>query len=274
MLIVGIGGEILIMIVVEKIRKEFGKNQVLKGISFNLKKGEFAVVLGSSGAGKSTLLRCLNGLCQPTSGKIVINDVEMNQKNLNKIRKRVGFIFQNINVVGNLTVMQNVLTGSLAGKSPWNIFFDREEKKKAIQAIEMVGLADKVNTRVDKLSGGQKQRVGIARVLVHNPEIILADEPVSSLDPVTGQGIMELLEHINQDLGTTVLCNLHQIEYAKQFAKRIFGIENGYIQFDKQVSEISDVDLKSIYGHSFNKQDRPKEIDDRNDSYSLQYDVI
>ncbi|MDK2868261.1 MAG: phosphonate transport system ATP-binding protein [Clostridiales bacterium] len=241
------------MICLEKVRKNFGENQVLKEIDFELKKGEFTVILGSSGAGKSTLLRCINGLCVPTDGKITINGMEVNKRNINKIRKRVGFIFQDINVVGNLNVMQNVLIGRLGYKSPWNIFFSKEEKDKAEQAIEMVGLIDKIHTRVDKLSGGQRQRVGIARVLVQNPDIILADEPVASLDPVTGQGIMELIRKINQEMGTIILCNLHQLEYAKKYGQRIIGISEGKIQFDKNSSDINDNDLRTIYGDSFDK---------------------
>lgn len=241
------------MVSVQEIRKSFGNNHVLRGISFNLQKGEFAVVLGSSGAGKSTLLRCINGLCKPNAGKISINGTEVNKRNLNSIRKKVGFIFQNINVVGNLTVMQNVLTGRLGYKAPWNIFFTKEERDRAIQAIEMVGLLDKIHTRTDKLSGGQKQRVGIARVLVQNPDIILADEPVASLDPVTGQGIMELLKKINHEMGTIILCNLHQLEYAIQFGQRVIGISEGNIQFDKKSFEINDNDLTTIYGKGFGK---------------------
>ncbi len=239
------------MIQINKLEKFFGQNEVLKNISFEVKQGEFLIVLGSSGAGKSTLLRCINGLVTPTSGEVLINDLKVNKRNIQRIRKKVGFIFQGFNVIGNLSVLHNVLIGRLAYKSPVNIFFSKEERKMAEEAIEIVGLKDKVNTRVDQLSGGQKQRVGIARVLVQNPEIILADEPVSSLDPVIGREILELLREINQQRRTTIICNLHQLEYAKTFGQRIVGVRNGTVQYDGIAKNIKDMDLLNIYGEKF-----------------------
>ncbi|WP_067730607.1 phosphonate ABC transporter ATP-binding protein [Oceanobacillus damuensis] len=239
------------MINITKLAKSFGNNEVLKEISFNVEQGEFLIVLGSSGAGKSTLLRCINGLVTPTSGEVLINDMSVGKNNIRKIRKKVGMIFQGFNVIDNLSVLNNVLIGRLAYKSPLNILFSKEERRLAEEAIEMVGLNDKKNVRVDRLSGGQKQRVGIARVLVQNPEIILADEPVSSLDPVIGKEILELLREINQQRGTTIICNLHQLDYAKTFGKRIIGVRNGIIQYNGTPSNIKDNDLVNIYGEKF-----------------------
>lgn len=235
---------------VENLTKKFD-HLVLDHISFQVSQGEFVVILGSSGAGKSTLMRCLNGLMAPTSGKVRVHDIEVCKKNLHKIRQKVGFIFQNFNVIGNLTVMQNVLIGLLGTKSFWNIFFTKEEKKIAEEAIELVGLKDKIYTRVEKLSGGQKQRVAIARVLVQKPDVILADEPVSNLDPVISREILDILRNINESKGTLVICNLHQLEYAVEYGHRIIGIHSGKVVFDGNPQVMREQDLARIYGEKF-----------------------
>lgn len=234
----------------ENVSKKFD-HLVLDGINFQVSKGEFLVILGSSGAGKSTLMRCMNGLLMPTSGSIRIQDIEVCKKNLQKLRRKVGFIFQNFNVIGNLTVMQNVLIGLLGTKSFWNIFFTKEEKRLAAEAIEIVGLRDKINTRVDQLSGGQKQRVGIARVLAQNPDVILADEPVSNLDPVISREILDILQQINETRGTVIICNLHQLEYAKAYGHRIIGIYGGKVRYDGKPQDMQEQDLACIYGEKF-----------------------
>ena len=236
----------------ENVSKKF-EHLVLDRIHFQVPMGEFLVILGSSGAGKSTLMRCMNGLLMPTSGSIRIQGIEVCKKNLQKLRRKVGFIFQNFNVIGNLTVMQNVLIGLLGTKSAWNIFFTKEDKKRAEEAIEVVGLSDKKNTRVDQLSGGQKQRVGIARVLVQNPDVILADEPVSNLDPVISREILDILKQINETRGTVVICNLHQLEYAKAYGHRIIGINGGKVRYDGKPQDMREQDLALIYGEKFIK---------------------
>jgi phosphonate transport system ATP-binding protein len=197
------------MIEVENLTKFFGPLPVLKGLSFRVTCGDFVVVLGPSGAGKSTLLRCLSGLVSPSDGTVAIDGIKLDRRHLAALRKRVGFIFQGVNVHGNLTVLKNVLIGRLAEKAPWDVFFSKEDRRVALEAIDRVGLGAKVAARASKLSGGQRQRVGIARALAHDPAVLLADEPVSSLDPVTGREILDLLREINRDRGTTVLCNLH-----------------------------------------------------------------
>jgi phosphonate transport system ATP-binding protein len=236
------------MIEINDLTKKFGENQVLDRVNFSINDREFLVILGSSGAGKSTLLRCLNGLVQPTSGQIKLDGTIYQKKNIQEIRRKVGFIFQQYQVIGNLTVKQNVLLGSLGTKSFWNIFFTKEEHVRAEEAIEMVGLSDKIHARVNQLSGGQKQRVGIARAVLQNPQVILADEPVASLDPVTSQEILSLLKRINEEKGTTIVCNLHQLDYARSYAERIIGIRHGRIQFDGAPSLLKDSDIARIYG--------------------------
>ena len=235
------------MIEIKDLTKKFGENLVLDRVNFSINDQEFLVVLGSSGAGKSTLLRCLNGLVQPTSGQINFDGIIYQKKNIREIRRKVGFIFQQYQVVGNLTVKQNVLLGSLGTKSFWNIFFTKEEQKRAEEAIELVGLSDKIHARVNQLSGGQKQRVGIARAVLQNPQVILADEPVSSLDPNSTIQVMDILKSINQQEGITILCNLHQVELAEQYADRIIGINNGRVVMNEKTKNISRQNIEMIY---------------------------
>ncbi|MBP1934130.1 phosphonate ABC transporter ATP-binding protein [Ammoniphilus resinae] len=242
------------MIKIKELTKKFGDHLVLDKVEFSIQDREFLVILGSSGAGKSTLLRCLNGLVQPTSGQITLNGMLYNKKNIREIRRKVGFIFQQYQVIGNLSVLQNVLLGRLGTKSFWNIFFTKEERVRAEEAIEMVGLVDKIYTRVDQLSGGQKQRVGIARAVLQNPQVILADEPVASLDPVTSEEILSLLKRINEENGTTIVCNLHQLDYAKKYGERIVGLRYGRIQYDGAASDLGVSDVERIYGNHLSMQ--------------------
>jgi phosphonate transport system ATP-binding protein len=236
------------MIEVEHLTKSFGSLTVLGGLTFRVGRGEFVVVLGPSGAGKSTLLRCLNGLVRPSGGSITVDGIGLDRRHLAVVRKRVGFIFQGVNVHGSLTVLRNVLTGRLAEKAPWGVFFSKEDRRVALAAIERVGLAAKANARVATLSGGQRQRVGIARALAHDPAVLLADEPVSSLDPVTGREILDLIREINLDRGTTVLCNLHDVGLATRVADRVLGLRGGAIAFHGPPDRLGPDDLARIYG--------------------------
>lgn len=235
------------MISVEHVYKSFREKKVLEDICINIRDGEFVVVLGSSGAGKSTLLRCMNGLYIPDKGSVEVSGTKLSKKNMRDIRKKVGFIFQGSCVIGNLSVLTNVLAGCLGRRRSVSIGFPAAEKKRAMELIDMVGLADMAYTRTDKLSGGQRQRVGIARALLQEPQILLADEPVASLDPVTGREILELLKKINREMDTTIICNLHQVEYAKEYAQRIIGIRNGRIDFDEEVEAVTEYQIKQIY---------------------------
>ena len=224
------------MINISHIYKSFKEKSVLEDISMSIKDGEFVVVLGSSGAGKSTLLRCMNGLYIPEKGSVEISGIELNRKSMREIRKRVGFIFQGSCVVG-----------SLSKKNSMSLRFTKSEKEKALELLDMVGLSEYAYIRTDKLSGGQRQRVGIARALLQEPEILLADEPVASLDPVTAKEILDLIEKINREMKTTIICNLHQVEYARAYAQRIIGIRNGKIDFDENTESVTTRQIQHIY---------------------------
>jgi phosphonate transport system ATP-binding protein len=247
------------MIEVESLTKAFGTLAVLDGLTFHVRRGEFVVVLGPSGAGKSTLLRCLNGLVRPTGGSVSVDGIVLDRGNLAAVRKKVGFIFQGVNVHGNLNVLQNVLIGRLAEKSPWSVLFSKKDRRIARAAVDRVGLAAKADDRVATLSGGQRQRVGIARALAHKPSVLLADEPVSSLDPVTGREILDLLREINRDRGTTVLCSLHDVGIATRVADRIIGLHGAAITFDGPPGRLTPGDLARIYGDRPN-QPEPTEV--------------
>ncbi len=246
------------MIEVEGLRKSFGRLEVLKGLHFRVRRGESVIVLGASGAGKSTLLRCLNGLILPDGGSLTIGGIAVRRESLRALRKRVGFIFQGFNVIGNLSVLRNVLVGRLAEKSFFNLVFTRADRLAAMDAIEAVGLADKAHGRVDTLSGGQKQRVGIARALAHGPDILLADEPVSNLDPRTGGDVLALLRSINRERGTTLICNIHDVAAAARMGDRVLGLRDGLIRYDGPPAGLTAGELERIYGPSSPTAPRPE----------------
>jgi phosphonate transport system ATP-binding protein len=236
------------MIRIVELTKEFGGNQVLRGVNLEVARGEALFVLGPSGAGKSTLLRCLNGLYWPSSGSVWIGEVKLERRNLAAIRRRVGFIFQSYQLISNLSVLRNVLIGRLAEKPGWSLIFSKRDLYLAREAIEAVGLGEKLHARVSELSGGQKQRVGIARALVRDPEVLLADEPISSLDPVTGREILALLRSIGSMRGTTLVCNLHDVSLATEAADRLIGLRDGVVAFDRRPEELAADDLDRLYG--------------------------
>ena len=226
----------------------------LKGVSFNVTKGEFLVIIGLSGSGKSTLLRCVNRLHEPTSGSIVFEGEEtMNKrgKELRSLRARIGMIFQHFNLIPRATVMTNVLSGTL---SRTGIFasimgnYSAEDKEKAKKYIGIVGLTGKENSRADNLSGGQQQRVAIARALMQNPKILLADEPVASLDPATSHSVMKYLKKINEELGVTVICNLHFLSLVRQYAGRVVALKDGKLIYEGSPLEINEEWFQTIYG--------------------------
>jgi len=222
----------------------------LKGVDAEIKTGSFTVVLGPSGAGKSTLLRLMNGLETPSTGSISIGGQTLDGKQLRSIRAKVAMVFQQFNLVDRLSVITNVLTGRLAHRS-WvgSVFylFRKDDMGIAQEALTRVALLDKAWSRADKLSGGQQQRVGIARALAQRPEVILADEPVASLDPVSSEEIMALLREICDRDGITVVVNLHQVELARRFADRIIGMNSGEIVFDGTPTEMTQSVLRTIY---------------------------
>jgi phosphonate transport system ATP-binding protein len=247
------------MIEVANLSKSFGHLAVLDGISFRVQRGEFVVVLGKSGAGKSTLLRSINGLVKPSRGSVHVDGIEVDRQHLGAVRKRVGFIFQGVGVHGSLSVLQNVLIGRLAEKAPWAVLFSKLDRRVALGAIDRVGLDGKANARTSTLSGGQKQRVGIARALAHAPTVLLADEPVSSLDPVTAREILGLLREINQDRGTTIVCTLHDVAQATRIADRILGLRDGQIAFDGPPELLGPDGLFRVYGDRLPDHD-PAEV--------------
>lgn len=228
--------------------------QALKGVSFDVKKGEFLVIIGLSGSGKSTLLRCVNRLHDPTSGEILFegDDIaKMEGRKISQLRKKIGMIFQHFNLIPRHTVLSNVLMGRLGStgtlKSLFGIF-KNDDKEKALRYLKLVGIADKAKIRADQLSGGQQQRVAIARALTQDPAILLADEPVASLDPATCHTVMDYLKRVNEELGITILCNLHFLSLVRQYATRVIALKSGQIVFEGSPNDITEEWFEKIYG--------------------------
>jgi phosphonate transport system ATP-binding protein len=225
----------------------------LSEVSFDVARGEFVVILGRSGAGKSTLMRSINRLAVPTRGKVFLNGQEITdrQRELRRARGQIGMIFQQFNLVKRLPVITNVLCGRLSHRSTWRSLFysfTREDRAIALAALAQVDLEGKTFQRADTLSGGEQQRVAIARALTQKPNLILADEPVASLDPKNARQVLQCLKQVAAELGISVICNLHQVDYAREFAERIIGLARGKIVFDGPVGELSDEVLRHIYG--------------------------
>lgn len=243
------------MLEVKNLTKVYDDGTVaLKDVSFTVEHGEFLVVIGLSGSGKSTLLRCINRLVEPTSGQIIWDGEDITaakQDQLRRIRRQIGMIFQQFNLVNRLTVMTNVMTGRLGYTSTWRSILGRwskEDREQAMRSLELVGIAGKANNRADELSGGQQQRVGIARALMQEPRLLLADEPVASLDPATSHSVMKYVELLNQEHNVTVLCSLHFLSLARQYGTRIIALKAGELVFDGPPTEIDDQRFEEIYG--------------------------
>lgn len=226
----------------------------LDKVSFDAPSGQFLAVIGLSGSGKSTLLRCINRLIEPTSGQVLWNGVDitnLSEDEMRWVRRKIGMVFQHFNLVHRSTVLTNVLAGRLGYVNPtWSLLnrFPKHDIEKAMQQLNRVGIADKAAQRADELSGGQQQRVGIARALMQDPEMILADEPVASLDPVLAHSIMQYLELINKEDGVTVLCSLHFLDLVHRYANRVIALNEGKLVFDGAPQEIDDLKFKEIYG--------------------------
>ncbi|MDG4868571.1 phosphonate ABC transporter ATP-binding protein [Guyparkeria sp. 1SP6A2] len=238
-------------IVIDRVAKTYPNGtQALKDISLSIEPGHFTVILGPSGAGKSTLLRLMNGLETPSAGRISVHGTVLDKTNLRAIRREVGMVFQHFNLVGRLNVMTNVLTGRLAYRSWMGSvlhLFREEDFQTAHGALARVGLTEKAWVRADQLSGGQQQRVGIARALAQRPRVILADEPVASLDPVTSREVLDLLKTICQDDQIPVVANLHQVEYAREYADRVIGVNAGQVVFDGSPDQLTDAMVDTLY---------------------------
>lgn len=243
------------MIEFKKVSKIFPDGtKALNDVTVTIEKGEFVAVIGSSGAGKSTFLRCINRIIEKSSGDIWVNNKNVDsfkESQLHILRRKIGFIFQQFNLVNNLTVQQNVLHGRIGYNPFWrNIFslYKREDIELVKFYINAVGLFDKVYSRIDNLSGGQQQRVAIARVLAQEPDIILADEPVSSLDPKLSETTLELLEEYNSRKDITIIVNLHSLQLAPKYAKRIIAFKTGNLIFDNTSGLLGKEHIRSIYG--------------------------
>ncbi|MEM7332899.1 MAG: phosphonate ABC transporter ATP-binding protein [Chloroflexota bacterium] len=243
------------MLRVENLTKVYDDGTVaLKNVSFTVPDGQFLAVVGLSGSGKSTLLRCINRLIEPTSGEIWWNDAKLSHvtgEELRRARRKIGMIFQHFNLVQRSSVLTNVLSGRLGYVNPIRSVFNRfpeSDMKQAFKNLNRVGIGDKANNRADELSGGQQQRVGIARALMQEPELILADEPVASLDPVLAHSIMQYLQQINQEDNITVMCSLHFLDLVQEYGDRVIALNQGELVFEGMPSEIDDKRFKDIYG--------------------------
>lgn len=247
-----------LMLKVENLTKIYEDGTVaLRNVSFEVPDGAFMVVIGLSGAGKSTLLRCINRLIEPTEGRIIWDGVDITAlkgEELRRVRRQIGMIFQQFNLVTRSTVLTNVLSGRLGYVNPlWSLvgYFPKAEHERAMAALERVGLTDKAYNRADALSGGQQQRVGIARALMQEPRLILADEPVASLDPVLAHSILGQIERLNKEDGITVICSLHYLDLVQRYSTHVIGLRDGRLVFEgtnEDVRRMTDERFKEIYG--------------------------
>ncbi|RKF17893.1 phosphonate ABC transporter ATP-binding protein [Alginatibacterium sediminis] len=227
---------------------------ILKDINIDISEQGIIAIIGPSGTGKSTLLRCINRLNDPSQGEILFGGLDLTQlkgQALRKQRRHIGMVFQEYNLVERLTVLENVMCGRLGYMSSWKAWrrqYGSDDLAKAFELLNFVGLQDFANQRADSLSGGQRQRVGIARAVMQDPYILLADEPTSSLDPKTAVEIMELMETFAKQKNIPVLVNIHDVNLAKRYAKRIIGMSDGKVHYDGSPEGITEEDLKIIYG--------------------------
>lgn len=225
----------------------------LQDINLEIEDGEFVGIIGMSGAGKSTFIRTINRLNNITEGKLTVDGVEISNlkgKALRRFRRKVGMIFQSYNLVPRITVIRNVMSSLVPDMPLWRVIlglFSKNDKMRALEALDRVSMLDKAFVRTDQLSGGQQQRVSLARTLAQNPSVLLADEPVAALDPVTAHEVMDDFKRINDELGQTVLINIHHVDLALDYAKRIIGIRSGRVVYDGPVSGVTQGILDNIY---------------------------
>jgi phosphonate transport system ATP-binding protein len=243
------------MLQVEHLTKVYDDGTIaLRDVSFEVPEGQFLAIIGLSGSGKSTLLRCINRLIDPTEGRILWKGEDItaaSEEEMRRIRRRIGMVFQNFNLVHRSRVITNVLAGRLGYTSPALALanrFSKSDRERALAQLARFGLEGKDQNRTEELSGGQQQRVGIARAMMQDPEMILADEPVASLDPVLAHSIMQYLEDINRNDGVTVLCSLHFLDLVHRYGQRVIALNEGRLVFEGLPSDIDDAMFKDIYG--------------------------
>ena len=244
------------IIEVKNLKKNYGDREILKDISFFIEKGEIISIIGESGAGKSTLMRCINGLEAINSGSIKFYDTDitkLREKERNSIKKQMAYVFQDLNIIDNMYVIENVLIPFLNRKNFIQVLlnrFSRAEYERALYCLEKVGIGKLAYTKAKYLSGGEKQRVAIARSIAPNVDLILADEPISSLDEKNSFQIMEIFKRINAKKNKTIILNLHNVEIAKKFSDKILALKNGEIFFFKKSSEVNEDDIRQVYQSS------------------------
>ena len=246
------------MIVFDHVSKTYPNGyQALKDINLTIEQGEFVAIIGLSGAGKSTLIRTINRMHDITDGTLTVDGVnvmELKGARLRQFRRNIGMIFQSFNLVTRTTVIKNVLTSRVPELPFWRALlgaYPKKDKLEALEALDKVGILDKAFARADQLSGGQQQRVALARTLAQNPKIILADEPVASLDPVTAKQVMDDFRRINREMNISVLINIHHVDLALQYADRVIGIKAGEVVYDGPASEVNEAVLAEVYGGQF-----------------------
>jgi phosphonate transport system ATP-binding protein len=250
------------MIIFNNVSKTYPNGvQALKNATLNIDQGEFVAIIGLSGAGKSTLIKLINKMTDVTEGDLKVNNLDVSKLrggSLRKYRRKIGMVFQSFNLINRTSVINNVLAARVADmnivRSLLGIY-SKKDKLLALESLDKVGILEKAYTRADQLSGGQQQRVALARTLAQNPSIILADEPVASLDPVTANQIMKDFEKINKQENITVVVNMHHVDLALKYAKRVIGVNKGEVVFDGPVSDVSEDTLKRIYGRELTDED-------------------
>jgi phosphonate transport system ATP-binding protein len=251
------------MIKFDKVDKVYpGGVHALNNVSLEIEQGEFIAIIGLSGAGKSTLIRAINRMHDITGGTLTVNDLVVNDlkgAELRSFRRKIGMVFQSFNLVPRTTVIRNVLTSRVPDMPLWKSIlgiYSKEDKIAALEALDKVGILEKAYVRADHLSGGQMQRVALARTLAQDPEIILADEPVASLDPITAKSVMGDFQRINEEMNISVLINIHHVDLALKYAKRVIGIRAGEIVYDGPAADITPEILTEIYGHELTDNEK------------------
>lgn len=255
------------MIIFKNVNKIYdNKHHALKNINVKIEEGEFVAIIGLSGSGKSTFLRTINRMHEITDGQILVFDKDISKykgKNLREYRHTIGMVFQSFNLINRISVLRNVLVSKVTNKNIFNTFFaiySDEEKVEALEALDKVGLLEKAFVRVDHLSGGQRQRVALARTIAQDPKIILADEPVASLDPLTAEKIMDDFKRINTEMNITVLANMHHVDIALKYATRVIGIKEGEIVYDGPSKNVNESILETIYGRKLSQDELMEEV--------------